>query len=93
VLGAASRYVLVGGIDPELTDPRLNDATLRRIAARGGGAYVRAADASGLAARVREARASARREMRDLWHNSWSLAGIVALLSAEWGLRRRWGLR
>jgi uncharacterized membrane protein len=93
VLGAASRYVLVGGIDPELTDPRLNDVTLRRIAAHGGGAYVRAADASSLASRVREARASARREMRDLWHNAWSLAGIVALLAAEWGLRRRWGLR
>jgi hypothetical protein len=92
-LGTASRYVLVGGIDPELTDPRLNDATLRRLAAGAGGAYVASADASTLAARVRDAHAVARREMRDLWHNGWSLAGIVVLLSAEWAFRRRWGLR
>ena len=31
-------------------------------------------------------------EMRDLWHNGFSLAGIVLLLAAEWGLRRRVGL-
>jgi hypothetical protein len=30
---------------------------------------------------------------RDLWHNAWSFAAILALLAAEWVLRRRWGLR
>jgi hypothetical protein len=30
---------------------------------------------------------------RDLWHNGWSFAVIVALLTGEWLLRRRWGLR
>ncbi len=31
-------------------------------------------------------------EMRDLWHNGFSLAIIVALLAAEWLVRRRVGL-
>jgi hypothetical protein len=30
---------------------------------------------------------------RDLWHSGWSFAAILALLGAEWILRRRWGLR
>jgi hypothetical protein len=32
-------------------------------------------------------------ERRDLWHEPWAFALIVLLLSAEWILRRRWGLR
>jgi hypothetical protein len=32
-------------------------------------------------------------EYRDLWHEPWAFALIVLLLSAEWILRRRWGLR
>jgi hypothetical protein len=32
-------------------------------------------------------------ERRDLWHEPWAFAIIIVLLSAEWGLRRRWGLR
>jgi hypothetical protein len=32
-------------------------------------------------------------EHRDLWHEPWTFALIVLLLSAEWILRRRWGLR
>jgi uncharacterized membrane protein len=31
-------------------------------------------------------------EMRDLWHNGFSLALIVTLLAAEWLVRRRVGL-
>jgi len=31
-------------------------------------------------------------EMRDLWHNGFSLTLIVVLLAAEWILRRRVGL-
>jgi hypothetical protein len=30
---------------------------------------------------------------RDLWHNGWSFAALLALLAAEWVVRRRWGLR
>jgi len=32
-------------------------------------------------------------ERRDLWHEPWTFALVVALLSSEWMLRRRWGLR
>ena len=32
-------------------------------------------------------------ERRDLWHEPWAFALVVVLLSAEWILRRRWGLR
>ena len=29
----------------------------------------------------------------DLWHNGWSLVLIIGLLTSEWLLRRKWGLR
>ena len=32
-------------------------------------------------------------EPRDLWHQPWAIALVIVLLSAEWILRRRWGLR
>ena len=36
---------------------------------------------------------NAQPERRDLWHEPWAFALVVVLLSAEWMLRRRWGLR
>jgi uncharacterized membrane protein len=93
-IGTATRTVLVGGVDPEFTDPRLNEDALRRLASGGGGEYVAAADVARIGASLRNARASsARREVRDLWHNGWALAFIAGVLSCEWALRRRWGLR
>ena len=92
-IGAASRPVLVGGVDLEMTQPRLNEAVLRRLAAETGGRYLRADQASGLPALLRESRAEAGTpEMRDLWHNGWSLLAIVGLLASEWVARRRVGL-
>ncbi len=32
-------------------------------------------------------------ERRDLWNEPWAFALVIVLLSAEWILRRRWGLR
>jgi hypothetical protein len=32
-------------------------------------------------------------ERRDLWHEPWAFAVVILLLSTEWILRRRWGLR
>jgi uncharacterized membrane protein len=92
-LGAASRPVLVGGVDLEMTQPRLNEAVLRRLAAESNGRYLRADQAGELPALLRESRADAGTpEMRDLWHNGWSLLAIVGLLAAEWIARRRVGL-
>ena len=92
-IGAASRPVLVGGVDLEMTQPRLNEAVLRRLAAESSGRYVRADQAGQLPSLLRESRAEAGTpEMRDLWHNGWSLLVIVGLLAAEWVARRRVGL-
>ena len=92
-IGSASRPVLVGGVDLEMTQPRLNEAVLRRLATEGNGRYVRADQSDQLPALLRESRAEAGTpEMRDLWHNGWSLLAIVGLLGGEWIARRRLGL-
>jgi uncharacterized membrane protein len=92
-IGRAARAVLVGGVDLEMTQPRLNEAVLRRLAAESNGRYVRADQAGQLPSLLRDSRAEAGTpEMRDLWHNGWSLLAIVGLLAAEWVARRRVGL-
>ena len=92
-IGHASRPVLVGGVDLEMTQPRLNESVLRRLAAESSGRYVRADQVGQLPSLLRESRAEAGTpEMRDLWHNGWSLLAIVGLLAAEWVARRRVGL-
>ena len=93
-LGSADRWFYVGGADREFADPRLNEGTLRRIARATGGRYVRAGEASQLTNWLRSATpTNAQPERRDLWHEPWAFAIIVVLLSLEWTLRRRWGLR
>lgn len=92
-LGTARRPMLVGGADLEMAEPRLNEAVLRRISETTGGAYVAAVDAATVPSLIRAAdRESPPLEMRDLWDNGWALAMIVALLGAEWVVRRRSGL-
>ena len=78
-----------------MTDPRLNLRVLQRVARGSGGRLIAARGdgrvwSSSCAPRVPAARVASR---RDLWHNGWSFGLIVALLAAEWMLRRRWGLR
>ncbi len=93
-LGTADRWLYVGGADREFADPRLNEGFLRRIARNSGGRYVRAADAGRVPEWLRTATPqNAASERRDLWHEPWAFALIVILLSAEWTLRRWWGLR
>jgi uncharacterized membrane protein len=92
-LGTTSRPMLVGGSDVELSEPRLNESVLRRIAETTGGRYLTVAEASRLPGLLRASDAGQLpTEMRDLWHNGWTLALIVALLAGEWVLRRRVGL-
>ena len=92
-IGSASRPVLVGGVDLEMTQPRLNDAVLRRLAAESSGQYLPMDQVGRLPSLLRESRAEAGTpEMRDLWHNGWSLLAIVGLLAGEWVARRRVGL-
>jgi uncharacterized membrane protein len=92
-VGTVSRPVLVGGVDLEMTQPRLNEAVLRRLSAETNGRYVSAGGADHLPSLLRESRADAGTpEQRDLWHNGWSLVMIVGLLATEWVMRRRAGL-
>jgi hypothetical protein len=92
-LGSADRWLYVGGSDREFADPRLNEGFLRRVSEGSGGRYVRADEAGNVASWLMSTVADPQPELRDLWHRPWVFALVVTLLSAEWMLRRRWGLR
>jgi len=93
-LGTSMGTMLVGGVDPEMTDPRVNEDTLQRVARASGGAVLAAGDTSGLLERLSAAAPAAVLALRrDLWHTGWSFGILAALLAAEWLTRRAWGLR
>ncbi|HYT65690.1 MAG TPA: glutamine amidotransferase [Vicinamibacterales bacterium] len=93
-LGSSSGTMLVGGVDAEMTDPRLNEDTLQRVARASGGAVLAAGDTRALLSRLDAgAPAAALALRRDLWHTGWSFALLVGLLAAEWLFRRASGLR
>lgn len=91
-LGTHMRYVLVGGADLEMADLALNEPVLQRLAAATGGRYLRTDETGELAALLKGDAREQVTEMRDLWHNAWTLLAIVGLLAAEWLIRRRSGL-
>ena len=86
---------LVGGLDRELADPRLNESGLRRLAEASGGRYGTADQGASVAGWAIQAAAVSSRppEWRDAWHTGWMFLSMVLLVSTEWALRRRWGLR
>jgi hypothetical protein len=92
-LGTGDRWFFVGGTEREFADPRLNEPLLRRLARDSGGRYARV-DQADIASWLQS---SAPRELeperRELWHAPWTFGLVIALLVAEWVLRRRWGLR
>ncbi|MCY4025874.1 MAG: hypothetical protein OXH75_06120 [Acidobacteria bacterium] len=93
-LGAATDWALVGGTDAELADPWLNAPVLARTAAATGGRYVEPDGVGGLGASILDGFVvPPTRIPTPLWHNIWMFLWLVAVLAAEWGLRRRWGLR
>src|SRR5262245_23571421 len=93
-LGQAAQWFFVGGGDREFTNPRLNEGWLRRIARQSGGRYVRAADASEMTSWLESAVPTAAEPVeRDAWNEPWAILLVILVLSAEWTLRRRWGLR
>ena len=93
-LGASTGTMLVGGVDPEMTDPRLNEDTLQRVARASGGAVLAAGDTATLIDRLNAAAPAAMLALRkDLWHTGWSFGILAGLLAAEWLTRRAWGLK
>lgn len=93
-LGSSEQWFLVGGSDEELSDPRLNEDVLRRIAGATGGRYVPTREVDTLPRLLQSAQAgTGQAERVELWHNPLTLVLIIGLLSSEWILRRRWGLR
>jgi uncharacterized membrane protein len=93
-LGSATAAMLIGGSDPEMVDPRLNQQVLQRLALRSGGRLISSTEGAAVADQLRTAVPAARRAVtHELWHTGWSFAAILGLLVAEWLLRRRWGLR
>ena len=94
VLEPAAAAVLVGRSDPELSEPRRHDRLLRRLAEASGGRSFEPGDTGGLADAVRAGLGPPPAPvLRDAWDNVWGFLLVVGLLAAEWGLRRRWGLR
>ena len=92
--GVAHSWMLVGGSDPEFSDPRLNKEVLRRAAAASDGQFVEAADLFNLPALLLAGtQDDAPPTTRDLWHGAWSFVLVVLVLTAEWSLRRTWGMR
>ena len=92
-LGRADAAVLVGGADLELTDPRRQDAVLKRVAEASGGRLLDAARIDDLVGALRANAVPAPPTVHDLWDTIWGFLAVVGVLSGEWGLRRQWGLR
>ena len=92
--GTGTASFLVGGVDSEMTDPRVNERLLQRMAAASGGSMVTLPAGPTLVDALRAAApAAALSVSRDLWHTGWSFSVILVLLAVEWLVRRRFGLR
>jgi hypothetical protein len=80
--------------EAELADVSGDETLLRRMAdASGGGQVVPPEQLSSLPQRLAELRAGQNEFVRyPLWDSPYLYALVVASLSAEWALRKRWGL-
>ena len=87
----------VGALRLEYQQTRANPVLMRRVAARSGGTAYTAGEAGRLAADLQAsetftASVSTQSTEAELWRTSIFLAVILALLAAEWTLRKRVGL-
>jgi uncharacterized membrane protein len=99
-IGRGESWVLDGGRDSEMADPRRNDLALARLVRARGGRLLASGDfddvarwlnAGPQAGSVVTGRDAVLAE-RELWHTPAVFLGLVVVLGVEWGLRRRWGL-
>ncbi|MGE0790200.1 MAG: glutamine amidotransferase [Sandaracinaceae bacterium] len=91
---SAEEWLVVEAGGDELADPRADPGLLERVAERTGGRFIdRPEDAPAL----RDFEASRRRSAGAEEHapfNGWpAVVALIAVLGAEWMLRRRWGRR
>jgi uncharacterized membrane protein len=95
-LGTVRDWMLVGGADREMTDPRQNADVLQRLTRDSGGAMLDQRDLNSLPQRLNASVARAidapKRE-QELWHTPWTFGMVIGIVCVEWGFRRRWGLR
>ncbi len=93
----ATDWVLAGGFDPELSDSRVDADLLQRVAQASGGRLLSSDDIQELPALLRQSVANrggfSSPVQRELWHGVWPFLLVVAVLIAEWSLRRAWGMR
>ena len=92
-LASVTEWFLVGGVDAEFADPRADAQVLERLAAAGGGRLLAAGEVRQLRGLLAAAAPAPEPLVRALWHGVWSFVLVVAVLTAEWSLRRAWGLR
>ncbi|HEX9164938.1 MAG TPA: FixH family protein [Gemmatimonadales bacterium] len=86
-------FVRVGDVGREYFGAEMRPAVLRRIADETGGRSYTPATVSSLPRDVvYTERGITRTEQLDLWDMPIVFLLLLGLLSAEWGLRRRWGL-
>jgi hypothetical protein len=87
----------VGSLTLEFRATRANAALMRQLAQRSGGTAFAPANADDLPIQLAQSETFApvalqNERDRELWHVSWFLAAIIALLAAEWTLRKRRGM-
>ena len=91
---AASAFFEVGNVEDEFFGTGTDRGLLSRIASETGGRLFEIHEARALGADLSFSETGATVvERRDLWNMPALFLGLVALLSAEWSLRRFWGLR
>ncbi len=90
----ASTRFIVDPRDLELDHPAADEDLMRQIATITGGAPLKPEDLSGWAQRLVERKFGDLTQVRTvtLWDNWWALFAFVGLMTAEWTLRKRWGL-
>ena len=83
-LDPATEWVLVGGVDTELADPRLDTGLLKRLAEATGGDVLTPADLVSLPQRLQATASGVPQQTRELWHSLWSFLLVIMLLTTEW---------
>jgi hypothetical protein len=92
-LDAVTRFI-VDPKDLELDQPNADYDLLRQVAELTGGQLLQPEDLDGFLSRIEKLKIDdlTRVTTVALWDNLWLLLVFVALMSAEWGLRKKWGL-